>query len=328
MIKSIKDNSNKIIIWAILLSLLSFPLGGCKHREKIFTIGIISYASILTPDIEGFKAGMADLGYIEGKNVKYIYNGVIENNQKSIDTEIKNLLSENIDLLLSVGNQVSIQANKAVEGTGIPLVFSAVTDPIANGLVKSMSHPGGNSTGVVNTDSTSKALEFLKMITPGLKKIYVPYNPDDEVSINTLSELNKIAGQLEIKLVLDEIHSVAETASTIKNLPKDFNAIFRIPSPTLDGSNSELNQAAIDRGIPMGSRVPLDQAVLITYSDDLYIIGKQTARLVHLILQGAKPADLPVETSETFLTINLKTAEKIGLHISDDVLIWAKIIVR
>lgn len=316
------------IICAALLSLMIFDLAGCTTSKKIFTIGILVSVSSHSPAIEGFKNGLSELGYVEGTDVKYIYYGIVENNPETIDAEINRLISQDIDILLSLGNESALRARKATEGTGIPVLFTLVSRPVEYGLVKSLRQPGGNATGVTNIDSSTKALEFLKIIIPGLKKVYLPYNPDDDISLISITDADKAASQLGIELILQEVHSVEEAVECIKNLPKDVDAIFRVPSPTLDGKNSELSQAAIARGLPMASRVPLDKAVLMTYSDDPYIIGKQTARLAHELEQGIKPADLPVENSETFLTINLDTAGKIGLNIPDNILSQARIIIR
>ena len=96
----------------------------------------------------------------------------------------------------------------------------------------------------------------------------------------------------------------------------------------LDPRNNELSQAAIARGLPMGSTVPLDEAVLITLGADFFGMGTQGARLVHQVLQGTEPADLPVETGEFLIAINLKTAEEIGIDIPDEILEQADTVIR
>jgi putative ABC transport system substrate-binding protein len=156
----------------------------------------------------------------------------------------------------------------------------------------------------------------------------VPYNPDEEVLIAVLGDLDEASSQLGVELLLGEVRSVEEAVAAIESLPEDVDAIFRIPSGTLDSRNDELSQAAIERGIPMGASLPLDEAVLFTLAGDLFDTGRQTARLANQIRQGARPADLPVETAEFSLTINLKTAEAIGLDIPDEVLLQADTIIR
>jgi putative tryptophan/tyrosine transport system substrate-binding protein len=329
MTEKIGANKMKDIILLILIGLLVTAGLVCnKTPARIFTIGIVNNVSILSQSVNGFKAGMAELGYVEGKNVRYIHKGIIDNDQKVVDDEIRNLLAQNIDILLTIGNGVSLRAKNAVEGTDMPVLFCACNKPIEAGLIESMNHPGFNITGVAVADSTAKALEWLKIITPGLKKVYLPFNPDDEVSIVSLSGVDEAASKLGLELILNKIRSVEEAVAAIENLPKDATAIFRIPSPTLDSRNNELSHAAIQKGLPMGARLPLDKEVLLTFATDLYDVGKDTARLAHQIHLGVKPMDLPVETAETFLTINLKTAERIGLHIPDDVLTQAKNIIR
>jgi putative tryptophan/tyrosine transport system substrate-binding protein len=316
---------------SILIGIMLFPqvivTGVGQAMDKAFTIGVINDVPALSKAIEGFKAGMAELGYVEGKNIKYIYNGLLENNQKIVDAEIKHLLSHDIDIFFTVGNQTALRAKKAVEAMAIPILICAVSKPVESGIIENIRHPGSNITGVAGSNRTSKTLEWLKIIVPGLKKVYLPYNPDDTVSVVSLPDLEEAASQLGIELVLKKVHSIEETVAFIGTLPNNINAIFRIPSPTLDSRNNELSQAAMKRGIPIGSTLPLNDEVLITFATDSFEMGKNTARLANLIHQGIRPADLPVETSEPHLTVNLKTAEKLKLNIPDDVLMQAKRII-
>jgi putative tryptophan/tyrosine transport system substrate-binding protein len=328
MPEPINDRKKKGIIWAIVISLLFVTLTGCKTREKIFTIGVVSNVTLDMSIWRGFNVGMAELGYIEGKNIKYIIKKVPENNIQNIDTAFKELLNQKIDLILTLGHEIDLRAKELVKGTDMPVLFGSGPWSVESGLVDSISHPGGNLTGVQGLDCNPKALEFLKAIVPDVKKIYLPYNPDDIVSIGYLPALNKAASQLGVELIFHKIHSIEEVVTAIESLTEDVDAIFMIPSPTLNNKNSELSRAAIKRGIPMGAGLLLDNDVLITYSNDFFDDGKKMARLAQEIINGKKPVDLPIETAEIKLTINLKTAEKIGIHIPDDVLVQANIIIR
>jgi putative ABC transport system substrate-binding protein len=323
---SLRKESDIFLTGMLILILIVFC--GCKNREKVFTVGMAMHTSVHLPVIEGFKAGMAESGYIENKNIRYVYDGVIGDDLKVIDTEIKKLLSQQVDLLLTTGNKVSLRAKKAVEGTDIPIIIGASSRPVEEGLVDSLQSPGGNITGVRVADSMPKLLELLALVVPEKKKFYLPYNPDDQVSIVSLEGLDDAASQLGVKLVTQKIHSVEEAVAAIEALPEDIGAIYRVPSPTLDARNFELTQAAMRSGIPVGSVLPLDESVLITLASDLFVTGRQAARIAVQIMHGAKPADLPVETAEAHLTINLKTAEKLGINMPDDILARANNIIR
>ncbi len=331
MFKAIADRIQTGIILTIVSCLMMIAFEGCKAPARTFKIGIATveaHVTVKSQIINGFKAGMAELGHVEGEKIKYIHEQIPELNNQVIDTKIRGLLAQDIDLLLTLESEVAFRAKEIVDRTDIPVLFITNIKSFENSLVENIDHPGGNLTGVQFVNANSKALEWLTMTVPGAKKIYLPYNPDDIGVTAELAGLDKTASQLGIELVLDEIHSVEETIEDIENLPEDIDAIFRIPSPTLNERNMELSQAAMKKGIPIGASIRLNGDVLITLANDFYSTGKQAARLAHQIHQGIKPADLPVEASEALLTINLRTAEKIGIHVPDDIIAQAKTIIR
>jgi len=310
-----------------IVNLLLVACGGIQIQMP-FTIGMIAEVSIHVPAIEGFKTGMTELGYVEGEDVIYLYNGVTGSDPVTIDAEIENLLVQDVDMLFTAGSLTTLRAKQAIAGTDMPVVFGAVANPVRGGFVESIAHPGGNLTGVQVGAEIPKAPEYLVRITPNSRKVYVPYNPDDWVSIAYFADLDQIASQLQIELVPGETRSVEEAVTAIENLPEDIDAIFRIPSPTLDARNEELSRAAIRRGLPMAAGHPLDEAVLLTLASDTFDVGRQAARLADQIHQGVKPGDLPIETSEFFLTINLKAAEAIGLNVPEVILLQANTVIH
>lgn len=328
LIQMFRSTNKTAFILGMSLFVLFATIGIGHASDKIFTIGIINPASQQTETVKGFKEGMAELGYVEGKDIRYICSDDIKDDEQAINEAINKLLSNNIDLLLAVANETAIQAKKITEGTDIPVLAAACIKMVESGLVKDLKYPDGNITGIRIADNFSKALEWLVNIIPNAKNIYLPYNPEDNISIIDLPELNKTASQLGINLVSGEIHSAEEAVAAIENLPKDIDAIFRVPSPTIGMKTNEVSRAAIRRRLPLGSPMPLDEAALASFGSHPYEIGIQAARLAHQIYHGIKPADLPVETAEVFLTINLKTAEEIGLKIPDNILLQAKKIIR
>lgn len=293
-----------------------------------FTIGMIRHPSIHDQTLAGFKAGMAELGYVEGRDVRYIFGGVEEGTPEKIDASIMGMMAQNVALFFTAGNFVTSRVKLAVAGTDIPVLFAASTRPVEDGLVESLGSPGGNLTGVRVPNTAAKALEWLCRILPDVQRVSVPYNADDPVSISNLEGLDAEAAKLGIELVPLMVKSVEEATAAVERLPADMDAILRIPSPTLDPKNNELIRAAVRRRIPAISALPLDNDEVLTFAADPFRSGMQAARLAHMIRCGAKPSDLPVETSDAFLVINLKTAEKIGLHIPDEILLQAKKIIR
>lgn len=329
MTEKIKDRLKICVIWATALSLIPIAFSGCKKAPaRILKVGIVSTRSTNVTELEGFKAGMAELGYVENKNIEYIHNGDIGINNSIIDAEIKKLLVQDIDLFVTFGEGVALRAKELLKETNMPVIFAAEAWPVEDGLVKSLKHPGGNMTGIRPADSLPKTMEWLVKITPNAKKVCLPYNPDDKISTSEIPVLEKAAAQLGIELVHYKTSSVEVAVAAIGDLSKDIDAIYLMPSPTLNPGGKELSQAAIKRRIPIGSSLLLDESILITMTSNYFDAGKKMARLAQQVFEGTKPADLPVETPDVLLIFNVKTAKTIGINIPDDILAQATSIIR
>jgi putative ABC transport system substrate-binding protein len=212
-----------------------------------------------------------------------------------------------------------------VEGTNIPVVFAPVINPVREGAVESITRPGGNVTGVQNGDTIPKSLEWLHTIVPHATQVYVIYHPEDVVSVTSVKSLAATAPALRIELVLTEVHSQEEAITAIETMPKDA-ALFFVPSSRLEPIGT-MTRVAVQRGIAVGANNHREGA-LVTYSGSFFAMGQQAARLADQILKGARPADLPVETAEYFLHINLQIATAMGLDIPDEILHQADTVMR
>jgi putative tryptophan/tyrosine transport system substrate-binding protein len=315
-----------LVICLLLTGLLLTACGGTTPA-KTSTIGVVNYSPVLEIIFMTFKTHMAALGYVEGQSVTYIYHGVLENDAEVLGGEIKNLLNQKVDLLLTLGTRPTLAAKKAIAGTHIPVVFAPVVNPTKEGIVESVSHPGGNLTGVQIINASPKALEWLLKLVPATKMVYVPYHPADQVSLTTIKPLPDAAAQLGVELVLAAMHTPEEVIAAIAALPKDAAILF-IPGPSLNVRMSAMRHSAIAHAIPAGTYALPVEDVLFSYGHNLEEQGKQAARFVDQILKGKKPADLLVETGELFLRINLKTATAIGLDIPDTILRQADTVIR
>lgn len=317
--------------WAVMVVMavfFAFFYTCSDNRPKNIRIGIVSPHPIHAQVIDAFQKEMTAMCNVRGKKVTYIFNSDLNENQNSIDKEINKLLSQDVDILVTVGHLATIRAKQAVAGTDIPVVFGAVSNPVGLGIVKEISHPGGNFTGVQVGTEVVRAIELLTEIVPNASKVYLPYNPDDTFSKAYLDSVASVERRLNIEIVYGKVHSVEEAVAAIRHLPSDINAIFRIPSPTLDHESDYLNKTAIDLKLPVGACYSSCESALFTLGVDLSDVGKRAARLAIQVVSGIKTANLPVETPDFFFIINLETADKIGLEVPEITLLQANRVIR
>lgn len=308
----------------LLVSLMS--IAGLAEAAT-YVVGIVCPSATMEPAVAGFENALNELvKHAEGTTVTYVYSGPVSD----VAAEVARLLSSpNLGFLLTIGTPATQAAQRATQGTGIPVVFTAIQDPVASGIVASMTQPGGNMTGVRVGGSSPKALQWLLEIAPKTKRLYVPNWPSDSASVLGLADLASAGGALGVEIVARDVSTTEELLAALADMPSDVDSVFLSSSASLNAQVDAYVQAALSRKIPLVSQSPLTgSGVLLTYGHDYQRDGAQAARLVHLIFHGAAPGDIPVETADFFLGINLQTAEAIGLAISDDVLDQADVIVR
>jgi putative ABC transport system substrate-binding protein len=279
---------------------------------------------------DGFKAGMAELGYVEGKNVVYVYDGPTET-LEALKPAAESLKSRKLDLLVTAGNPPTETAKAVFAGTQVPIVFVPAVNPVEDGLVTSLQNPGGNVTGVVPPNTFGKALEWLLKVMPDARRIYVPHNPQDVSSVTSLQLLKEAAETLGLEIVVAEGSTPEELDAITTSFPENVDAVFVPRAGTITARVNNLAQAAIERHIPSvmaNTGIYVDSGLMLAYGPGAFDMGKQAARLADQILKGGDPATLPVENAEVFLGINLQTAETIGVEIPDSILNQAKQIVH
>jgi putative tryptophan/tyrosine transport system substrate-binding protein len=322
----------KTIHWILIaFLLLGMTLTACGNKKsKTYTVGVINIVPDLDKTLMGFKAGMTELGYREGENIRYIYHGPTTN-MKRLSEEAQILMAEKVDMLLSITTPATRAAKEAAANTGTPVVFVVVTDPVGAGIVESMRQPGGIVTGTAFGIQEPRRLAWLVRIAPGIRKIYVPYNPGDRSPVLALKTVRRAALKLGVKLITREVTDPETLNDAIMNIPPEADAVFLLPDSLVSTRLPDLVKVANKLKLPTsGANVTVVKkySVLTSYGFDQHQYGKQGARLADQIFKGVRPADLPVETAEFYLAINLKIAGAIGLVIPDEILRQAKIIIR
>jgi putative tryptophan/tyrosine transport system substrate-binding protein len=319
-----------VILIVILLIITGLLLSGCgSAAPKTYTIGILNPSPNQETTIKGFKEGMTELGYVEGKNVTYVYQGPAAADK--LDAVAQDLVKAKVDLILSITSPATQATQKATAGTAIPVLFIPITDPVGAGFVKSLTQPGGNLTGVAGGTPEGKRLEWLLQVAPTIKQIYIVYNPKNPSPVQSLKAVSEAAAKLGVKLITREIGTTDEAMAAFNEIPQEADAIFLLPDSMVTARSAGIYKIANELKLPTSDPnvTTVNQGALTAYGINFEACAKkQAARLANQILRGTKPADLPVEMAELSSAINLKTAQAIGIDIPDATLRQANTVVR
>jgi putative ABC transport system substrate-binding protein len=323
-----KTTCSAILIGVVLLGM---ALAACdREKGSTYTVGVMNTLPMLDQTLTGFKKGMTELGYIEGETIRYLYGGPTTE-MSELSRAARSLLAAKVDLILSISTSATRAAKQATAGTGLPVVFAVVTDPLGAGIVENMRRPGGNITGVASGIAEPRRLEWLVRIAPDIRQIYVPFHPKGKAPLLALKMVQNAAAKLGVKLITREAHDSETLIDAVLNIPAQADAVFLLPAGFGGAGLSDMLTTAGKRNLPLSApsiRSVKEHDILTSFGIDQHLCGKQAARLADQIFRGAGPADLPVETAEFYLAVNLKTAETIGLSIPDEILRQAHLIVR
>lgn len=314
----------------VCLMVLSMLLPACGKKEKVYTIGILSASPNLETAITGFKEGMVELGYVEGENLIYIYNGAIGDTAK-LDPEAQKLVAEKVDLILSLATPATLAAQRATADTNIPVLFIPLTDPVGAGVVKSLAQPGGNLTGVTFSTQEGRRLEWLLQVVPMIKKLYIVYTPTNQGATSALKTVSEAAAKLGVELITREANTPEEVEAGFNAIPEEADAVFFLPDTPVNIRVKEWAALANERKLPTSgpNLAAMNDGVLTSYGVDLAVSGKeQAARMADQILKGASPATLPVEMSDFFSGVNLQVANTIGIEVSPEILRQTDMVIR
>ena len=282
-------------------------------------------------NVAAFREGLRELGYIEGRNLVIDFrwgDGRVER----LPGLIRDLLELKPDLILSGGGQPTILAVKAATTT-VPVVF-ITGDPVAEGVVASLAHPGGNLTGfaALAQDLEGKRLEMLRELLPGAKRIALIWNPATPASVKSKQAAEATALRLGLSVVWFEARNPAELQKTLATIPADgLDAMMLLADPVLGFQRPQILAAAAQRRLPAVYfwREFVVEGGLMSYGTNLTAVYRHAARYVDKIFHGAKPSDLPIEQPATFeLVINLNTAKALGIAVPQSLLLRADETIR
>ena len=271
--------------------------------------------------VEALRAGLRELGYVEGKSVAYEYRAA-DGKYERLPALAAELIGLKVDVLVTAGTPGAL-ALKGATAT-IPIVIATIADPTLTGIVPSLARPGGNITGLmfVVAELNAKRLEFLKQALARLKRVAVLMNPANKAMPPVQREMGQAGAKLGVELVRFDVRGPDEFEGAFAGIAaKRADAVVIVEDSMLNVNAARLGALATAKRLPaIGVDEVAEGGGLLAYGVDQREMFRRAAAYVDKILKGAKPADLPIERSSTFsLVLNLKTARQLGLTIPVDI---------
>ena len=317
----------KLLI-ALGLTPLAAPLAAFAQKPtKLARIGFLSPGSAAASKhrIEALKAGLLDLGYVEGRNIAFEFRWA-DGNYESLSKLAAELVRLKVDLILTHGTPGTLALKKAT--ATIPIVMAAISDPVATGLIASLARPGGNVTGLMlfTQELNEKRMELVREVFPKARRVAILANPDNESMKPILPFLENAAKVLRLEYRRFDVRGFAEFEGAFSAMAAwRAEALVPVEDAMLLANDKGIVDHAARSKIPtIGWNEIAERGGMLAYGVDFPDMFRRSATYVDRILKGAKPADLPVERSTKFeLVINMKTVKALGVKLPQSVLVRA-----
>jgi putative ABC transport system substrate-binding protein len=295
-----------------------------QQRGKIARIGFLGAASAsgYTSQVEGFRLGMRDLGYIEGTNIIIDYRWA-EGRYERLPELAADLVRSKVDVIVTHGSPGSLVAKQTT--ATVPIVMAIIGDAVATGVVASLARPGGNITGssFFSPELNAKRIELLKDVNPHLTRVAILFNPDNPSASREVQAAEAAGRSLNMGLQKIPVRGPHEFEAAFDRMEQErVEAVASGDDGLLLATARTIATLATRRRLLSIGNAEFAQAGgLIGYGVDFFAIFRRAAVFVDKILKGTNPADLAVEQPTKFeLVINLKTAKALGLTVPDTLL--------
>lgn len=306
-------------LMAVMLAALT--LAGCsssKNASKdVVHLGILQYVEhpSLTTARKGFVDELKKEGYVEGKNLKLDYENA-QGDQSNLQTISTNLLSNN-DLVLGIATPAAQTLSNL--SSDVPVVFTAVTDPVSAKLVDTMETPNGIATGTSDMSPISKQVELLQKVMPDVKKVGIMYTTNERNSEVQVEEAQKEFAKAGIEVITKGISSTNDVQDTAKSLMSQTEVLFIPTDNMIVSAISLITELSKEMKVPVvgGSADVVDQGVLFTYGANYEALGRQTAKLAVRIIKGEDVSKVAAEYPKALNVVaNDDMAKTLGIDLS------------
>ncbi len=313
----------------ILITMVTLLLACGKDKEKKLTkIGISQIVEhpALDGAREGFIKALTDNGYIDGSNIILDYQNA-QNDISVAQSIATGFASDNVDMILAIATPSAQAAYNATKD--IPILITAVTDPVSAGLVKSNENPRTNVSGTSDATPIKSQFKLIKELLPNAKKIGIVYNTSEQNSLVQVAQAKAEAKVLGLEIIESGITNVNEISQALDVLLSKIDVLYTPTDNMVVSATPLVVQKAKENNVPMIGCIE-DQIVtgaLATETIDYYKLGYQTGERAVEVLNGKDISSIPVETlNNTELVINKTTAELLGIELNEELLARAKVI--
>ena len=291
----------------------AWPLATHAQQARVYTIGVLTLPNP-EPLLKALREGLRDAGYVEGRNLRLEVRSAVGRPDLQLEKAAE-LVRLKVDLIVTFFTPTALAAKQATRD--IPVVMAGAGDPVATGLVASLTRPGGNITGQSSggVEVAGKSVELIRELVPAARRVGVLADETDPFAKPYVAQIRQAAriADMEVETIMTRPGQPPEAA---------FETLTgkRVDGLLIQGSieGREMLDLAIKHRLPTLTSIRLGPSLgaLASYSSDYLALARQSAVYVDKILKGAKPADLPVAFPTKFLLIiNLKTAKAIGIDV-------------
>lgn len=291
--------------------------------DVTYTIGISQFAEHGSLDNcrEGFLAGLVEEGIEEGTNLTVLFDNA-QADTGTASTISDNYVSKKVNLICAIATPSAMSAYNSTMNTDIPVIYTAVSDPVGAGLANEDGTPVGNITGTSDALAVDAQLEMIRKILPDAKKIGIIYTTSEANSVSTIAQYKEAAGNYGFEIVDSGINTIADVDLAAADLVTKVDCITNLTDNTVVSALQTVIAKATDAGIPVfGSEVEQVKAGCVASMGlEYYELGKQTGHMAAKVLKGeAKASEMNYEViTEPSLYINTAAADKVNLVLDDD----------
>ncbi|MER9316221.1 ABC transporter substrate-binding protein [Mesorhizobium sp. M0659] len=320
------------LISSLARSGLVLAILGCASAFATDKVTVAVTAIVEHPSLDAARAGikkaLGDAGYKEGETLNFEFESA--QGQPATAAQIaQKFVGENPNVIVAIATP---SAQAVVSATqDVPVVFTAVTDPVAAQIVKDRDHPGGNVTGISDFSPIGVHLDLIREILPSAVKIGVPFNPGESNSIALLKALKDLAPARGFEIVEAPATKSADVAGAAQSLVGKVDAIYLPTDNTIVSALETILAVGTENKLPVfaGETDTVARGAIASVGFDYFQVGVQTGEIVVRILKGEKPGDIPVRNaSGTDLVVNAKAAAAMGVTVPQPVLDRAKRVIQ